>query len=289
MPEEQWNEFIISIRQGMGRMIKDRQEAKDLLKTALVEAVRARLPEKGNIGVLFSGGVDSTLLAVITKSLGHNPICYSVGLEGAEDLEWAEGAAKKLGLKLRKRVLADDDIESTIVKLAGFLRGFDIIKAGVGCVTYAAAEMAAGDKCSTVITGLGSEEIFAGYQRHYEAEDANEECWKGLLSMWQRDLMRDIPVAESLGLRIETPFLDKKVIETAMRMPAEWKLKGEQNKIMLREAAEDLGVPEEFAWRKKRAAQYGSRTDKALARIAKKKGMRKSEYIKRLAETKGGA
>lgn len=131
--------------------------------------------------------------------------------------------------------------------------------------------------------GLGSEEVFAGYQEHALAEDVNEACWKGLSGrLYERDFTRDAALGKALNVQVRCPFLDDDVIVTAMGIPGERKIVGEHKKAILREIAEELGLPREIAWRKKMAAQYGSGFDKALERLAKKSGMKKSEYAKNL-------
>ena len=41
-----------------------------------------------------------------------------------------------------------------------------------------------------------------------------------------------------------------------------------------------VGLPAEFAWRKKKAAQYGSGIDKALLKIAKRHGFKyRGDYL----------
>ncbi len=51
-------------------------------------------------------------------------------------------------------------------------------------------------------------------------------------------------------------------------------------KKILREAAVVIGLPKEFSFRKKRAAQYGARTDHALSKIARRNGFSyKKDYI----------
>jgi len=77
---------------------------------------------------------------------------------------------------------------------------------------------------------------------------------------------------------VGTPFLDEELINYAMKLPGKWKLTKKEKKIILREVAEEfLG---EFAWRKKKAAQYGSCFDKAISKIAKKNGFKlKKEWL----------
>jgi asparagine synthase (glutamine-hydrolysing) len=290
--EKEWKKFTEGIKKEVGtNIIDNRKKAGDLLETAIVEAVKKGIPKKGKIGVCFSGGVDSTTIAKILKNQKADFICYSVGTETAEDLVWAKKAAKKFGFKLKTKVLTDKDIEKILNTLPKFIKEFDIIKAGVGCVTYAAAELAKKDNVKIIFTGLGSEEIFAGYQRHLEqlgqpgSNNVNDECWNGLSMMYKRDMIRDIPIAEKFKMKVCTPFLDREVISIAMKIPDKYKITNEQNKIILREVAErkGVGLTQEFSQRKKRAAQYGSRFDKAIERIGKKNGFRKkSEYIRSL-------
>jgi len=68
------------------------------------------------------------------------------------------------------------------------------------------------------------------------------------------------------------------LISYAMKLPAEWKIIDGKKKVILREVAEEfLG---EFAWRKKKAAQYGSCFDKAISKLAKKNGFNlKKEWL----------
>ena len=56
-------------------------------------------------------------------------------------------------------------------------------------------------------------------------------------------------------------------------------------KLILRKIANELGLKKEFAFRKKRAAQYGSRFDRAILRLGKRKGFKyKKDYLKSLLE-----
>jgi len=154
---------------------------------------------------------------------------------------------------------------------------------GVACVELGCIELGKLDGVTHFFGGLGSEEIFAGYNRHDKSEDINEECWKGLNQMWQRDLVRDCALANSTGVTVSTPFLDRDLILESMAIPGEEKIKGDVKKHILREIAEELGLPHEFAFRKKQAAQYGSKIDKAMQRLTKEKGFEyKRDYLKSL-------
>ncbi|HME87078.1 MAG TPA: asparagine synthase-related protein, partial [Candidatus Nanoarchaeia archaeon] len=79
------------------------------------------------------------------------------------------------------------------------------------------------------------------------------------------------------------PLLDEDVIIEAMKFEGDKKINAEHKKIILREIAEELGLPKEFAWRKKQGAQYGSKFDRAIEKLAKMNGFfYKQEYIEHI-------
>jgi len=271
--ESEWIEIIESLR--TDEVIEDKQKAKFIVKEAVIEAVKKRIPDE-RFGVLFSGGVDSSLIALICKQLKAAFTCYTVGLENSSDVEQAKKVAEFFDFKLKTRILSIEEAEK-IIKKAVETVGPNVVKVGVASVVIAAKEIA--DE-KIFFSGLGSEEIFAGYERHLKAKDVNEECWNGLKQMRERDLTRDVAVAKAMNFELRTPFLDKELIRVAMQLPGRFKL-NKDNKLILREAAEEIGLGD-FAWRKKKAAQYGSRFDKAIEKLAKREKLSKSEYLKKL-------
>jgi len=253
-----------------------------------IAAVKKRLPQE-KLGIFFSGGVDSGFIAAVCKLLGKKFTCYVVGFQDEtkepEDVIEAKKVAAKLGFELKYKVFNLQEVEEIIKKTVSILKKVDktdVVNIGVGAVVLAAAEMGiySGVKC--FFSGLGSEEIFAGYERHGKAKDAHQECFKGLKEMWSRDLVRDFTLAQELKVKIMTPFLDEDLIKYAMKIPAEWKIDHDYKKVILREVAQELLG--DFAWRKKKAAQYGSCFDKAISKIARQNGFKyKKEWLDSLS------
>lgn len=162
------------------------------------------------------------MIALICKQQKADFICYAVGLENSADIAAAKKAAKLLKIKLKFKVFSLEESEAVIKEVTRIL-GPDTLRVGVGSVLYAAAKLAEKDNIKTFYSGLGSEEIFAGYERHVSAKDINQECWRGLKQMWKRDFTRDYTLADKLGFKIITPFLDFDLIKTAMQIPGEKK------------------------------------------------------------------
>jgi diphthine-ammonia ligase len=282
--ESEWKKTIDKLR--TKSRIDDKNIMIDYLKRDLIEGIDKLLP-KEKFGILFSGGVDSTLIAYICKyKLKKQFTCYTVGTKDSEDVSWARKIAKHYKFKIKIKIIDEKEAERTIKKTVKLLGNklTNPVNVGVGSVEVSAIEMAKKDKIKYLFGGLGSEELFAGYQRHELSKDINKECINGLKSMWERDLLRDSKISEHYKIKCLTPFLDEFLIKTAMMIPGEYKIKEEHKKYILRLAAEEIGLMKDFAFRKKRAAQYGSNFDKMLEKIARKKGFKqKSEYLKKLA------
>jgi diphthine-ammonia ligase len=289
IPKDEWEKKITCLKESIKSDIDDKSEAMRLLTEHLVRAVNERVPSE-EFGVLFSGGVDSSLIALILKKTGKEFTCYTLGFKNEdtkdpEDVDAAEKTAKMLGLKLKKIILDAEGAGRLIrrtVKILGPKLN-NVVNVGVASVELGCIEMAKKDGVRYLFGGLGSEELFAGYDRHRQAADPQAECWNGLLGMYGRDLLRDSAVSTATGIDFLTPFLDIRLIETAMRVPAKLKIDDSLSKLILREVAEELGLPKEVAWRPKRAAQYGSRMDKAIDKLSRAgKFKLKKDYLKSL-------
>lgn len=289
---QEWESRIDCLKQAAAPEVKDNAESVSMVKGCVVSAVAERAEYaqsiSGKFGVMFSGGVDSSLIAFLCAKAGHNFACYSVGFGSSKDVVAARLASGLLGLELKEAVFSLDEVEGIIRKVLPALDKAgvaDVVNISVASVAYAAALAAKKDGVSFLFSGLGSEEVFAGYQRHEKAADVNAECWAGLNAMWHRDLLRDCAVSGLSGVSFLVPFLDEKVIVSAMRVPGHYKIRGADKKVVLREAALSLGLPESVAFRKKIAAQYGSGFDAALAKLAKRRGFRlKSGFVASLLQ-----
>lgn len=282
--KKQWQDFIRACSRK--QLDKGHKEILKELQELVVDAVKQNIPDE-KFGVLFSGGVDSTVIAQVCRKEKKNFICYTAGLEEkgmkqAEDVTYAKKAAKRLGLKLKIKTVGLNETEGYIKKVLRIIKEPNVVKVGVALPFYVCYEVAKKDKIKVMFSGLGSEELFAGYERHTKAKNINKECFNGLLAMYEMDITRDVKVAKALKIDLRVPYLDERIVEYGLRIPAELKLSSEQNKIILREVAEQLGL-KQFAWRKKRAAQYGSKFDRAISKLAKRNGFKyKKDYLNSL-------
>ncbi len=282
--EEEWKSSIRTIRNDFNDdLIDNKEKAIEIIQEPLINAIRERTTKK--FGVLLSGGLDSSLIALICKKLKLNFTCYSVGLEDSPDIIAANKIAKDLRLEHKIKIYRINEYEELLKKTIEILKTDDIAKVSVGTVVLAGLKFAKDNKEKIIFGGLGSEEIFCGYNRHFKAfkksyKDVHEECWNGLETMYKKDLTRDYLISEYTKIKVETPFLDKDLIINAMKIHPKLKINDDTKKIILRLLAINLGLKEEFAMRRKIAAQYGSNFDKAIEKLSKRNGFKqKGDYL----------
>ncbi len=246
-------------------------------------AIQKRIPNK-KFGLLFSGGIDSTFLAHYFKSKGYDFTCYTAALDSStsipRDLTAATKAAKELDLDLQIKTVSQEEIPGYLQKIVPLIEDNNVVKVGVALTFYVACELAKKDDCKVIFSGLGSEEIFAGYERHKKSSNINQECLSGLRKMYERDLYRDDVITMENNLELRLPFLDTNLVKYALKIPQKYKISKDVTKYILREIAKEQGLSLEFSFRKKIAAQYGSRFDNALGKLAKKEKKNKSTYLK---------
>jgi len=260
---------------------KDYEKCKKAIENLLVSLIK----EKTNnlkFGILFSGGIDSSLIALICKKLNINFTCYCVGLENSKDLEYARKIADSINIELKTKTIKLNEIEKILKKVTKITKKKDVVNAGVGCVVYAALDFAKKDN-NIFLTGMGADELFAGYSRFEKVKDIKKECISSIKNIYG-DMERDFLIADNLNTKLITPFMDENIIKLAMQTPSEYKIKNNIRKYILRKIAIDLGLSEEFALRKKTAAQYGSRIDRAISKLAKINGFKyKKDYLESLS------
>ena len=247
-------------------------ELLDALKNAVLKGVE----NEKQVGLFFSGGLDSTVIGKLLSNLGIEVIPITVGTKKSEDVAFAKGVSNLISTK---HIIVDIDekiIEHVIPKVIQITKMNDVITVSVGCVIYLAAEYASKIGLNMIFTGAGSDELFAGYKSHEEAlkkgyNQVQEECKRRLEGI-KKDVERDKKICEHFGLKVKNPFLNNNVIKVALSIPPQDKISIDEKKIVLRKLAKEIGIPEKVYNRKKRAAQYGAGVQKIIKKLSKKEG-----------------
>jgi asparagine synthase (glutamine-hydrolysing) len=258
------------------------------LKGLLQRVVKGYLQDAGEVGVFFSGGVDSSLVAQCVMDQGATPVLYVAGFEDSHDVAVAEQAAEELGRPLRVTVISLDEAENYLRKVIYAVEEDDLMKISVGLPLYVAAEAAMRDGVGRVFAGQGADELFGGYARYCRilergAAELADALWTDVVQLADVNLQRDKGIALATNIDLVLPFVDLEVIHEASSFPTHLKVESSQDvlrKPVLRETARLFGLSDNIARRPKKAMQYGSGAHKAIQRLAKMRGYRRSsDYV----------
>lgn len=132
----------------------------------LEETVRMRLMSDVPLGMFLSGGVDSSLIAALMKRMVSGPVkTFAVGYqEGAfSELAYARRVAEHLGTEHHEVVLGMSEFFQLLPKLVW--HEDEPITWPSSVSLYAVSRLAA-QQVKVVLTGEGSDELFAGYGRY---------------------------------------------------------------------------------------------------------------------------
>lgn len=249
----------------------------------IMDSVDKRTQGFNRVALLFSGGIDSTVLAVVLKLLGKEVIGYTAGLPESRDLRNAEVISERLGIEFRPVTIDPQEIPDLVEKVVYHTESSDPMKVEVGIPLYVACREAAKEH-RMILTGAGGDDVFAGYKRHMKAvdygHDINRELLSSLRTMYERDLYRDDTVSMSHTIELRLPFLDLTLIDRVINTPPKDKVV-EGKKTLLKRV---LQYCVEQGWIDsvtpvRLGAQYGSGVNKILKKIAKSKGYSKGQYL----------
>jgi asparagine synthase (glutamine-hydrolysing) len=232
------------------------------VREKLIETVEGQMMGDVPVGVLLSGGLDSSLVAAIAarwyRKRGEQLKTFAVGLEDSPDLKAARAVAEYLGTEHHEKVYTPEDALEILAEVVRVIENFDPSLVRSAVPNYILAEFTA-RYVKVVLTGEGADEIFAGYEYLSEfetEEDLHAELVRIIEGLHNLNLQRGDRVTMAHGLEARVPFLEREMIELGLSLPAGWKLASESQpeKRLLRQAF-DGWLPEDFLWRKK--AQFG--------------------------------
>lgn len=219
----------------------------------LKEDVESALKSISRPGILLSGGVDSSLLAVLATEYNPDIPCFVVGGSKMNpDVQAAKQLAEEKELKLHTNIL---DLEQTIAIKQELRKSIPLnIYEGDECV-FAALKFAVSEGITGIIATDGIDELMGGYWGHRDRirfpniKDAFD-YYKGQLEEKHLSPMRRS--AEFHKLKIIFIFRYHRIVELLSMIPLEDRIKGNVGKVVWKEIAQMAGVPSWIIEREKR-------------------------------------
>lgn len=239
------------------------------LQVALEEAVHRQLMSDVPYGVLLSGGLDSSVIASITKKFASKRIesgdqeeawypqlhSFAVGLKDAPDLIAAQKAAEHIGTIHHEVNFTIQEGLDAVRDVIYHLETYDVTTIRASTPMYLLSRVIKSMGIKMVLSGEGSDELFGGYLYFHKAPNAkefHEETVRKLKKLYLYDCLRANKSLAAWGVEGRVPFLDKEFMDVAMTINPEDKMirDGRMEKWVLRKAFEDY-LPKSIAWRQK--------------------------------------
>jgi asparagine synthase (glutamine-hydrolysing) len=193
---------------------EDEAELVEELRARLRDAVRAHLVSDVPVGVLLSGGVDSSLLAALAAEEASEPLrTFSIGFEerSFDELADARLVAERYGTQHRELVLRPD----AALLLPALAEAFDEPFADSSALpTYLVSQLAAED-VKVALSGEGGDELFGGYYTYAADLLAQRVGWTAPLL---RPLVERLP---SSSARASFDYRAKRFVRAAHLPPLE--------------------------------------------------------------------
>jgi asparagine synthase (glutamine-hydrolysing) len=156
----------------------------------LEESVEMHMMSDVPLGVFLSGGLDSSAIAAITQRAGSRPVeTFAVGYAESEfsELKRARETAAAVGADHREALVGLDDFFAALPRL---IWHEDEPMAWPSSVPLYFVSKLAAQHVKVVLTGEGSDELFAGYER-YRWLDRNQ-SWAARYASVPRPVRRAV-------------------------------------------------------------------------------------------------
>ncbi len=242
----------------------------DSLLEKIQNAISQNISSK-KIGVAFSGGVDSTLIAKLCHQMNHDVVLLTIGFADSHDIRFSKQVNDLLKMPHHILEINPDEFDSISTKIHNTIQTDNLSWNENSIAFYHVAKLAQSLGLDTVVTANGIDELFCGYNGYRDAIKQGNDVVMELMNAKldnEIKMMKQINhVCSEFGIKIVQPLLSEEFIKYAKTIPIDQKITDSddlQRKHIIRKLAIKIGVPELSAHARKKALQYGSMIHKTL-------------------------
>jgi asparagine synthase (glutamine-hydrolysing) len=209
--------------------------------------------------------------------------------EDSDDLKASRIVAEHIGSNHHEYVFTEDEYYRALPDVIRKLETYDpsLVRCAVPC--YFTCKCAA-EHVTVALTGEGADEIFAGYHymKNFPRQKINLETRRLIGDVHNINLQRADRMGMLFGLELRVPFFDVDMIDLAMRIPPELKIREHNGQLIekwiLRKAFEDSGyLSNDILWRYKVQYTQGAGCEHLGEKLAHSE-MTDDEYERIVAE-----
>ncbi|MGB8276176.1 MAG: asparagine synthase (glutamine-hydrolyzing) [Alphaproteobacteria bacterium] len=183
-----WDLAEVAARGRAAPLDLDETEAANEIQALLRDAVKRRMIADVPLGVLLSGGIDSTTVAALMQSQSAKPVkSFTIGFEtrGYDEANDARAVARYLGTEHTEFYLKPSDALEAIPELP---RIYDEPFADSSQIPTLLVSRIARRSVTVALSGDGGDETFLGYNRYRSAD-----------SLWRRAGLLPLPLRRAVS------------------------------------------------------------------------------------------
>lgn len=149
----------------------------DRLLASLRDAVSVRQRAAREVGVLLSGGVDSSLLVGLLHEAGvEDLLTFSIGFEDAggergDEFQYSDLIARRYGTRHHQLRIDENEV---IAQLPAAFRAMSEPMVSHDCIAFYLLSREVSKHCKVVQSGQGADELFAGYHWYPKVAGAKD-------------------------------------------------------------------------------------------------------------------
>ncbi len=202
----------------------DLDSAINAYSSTLFRSMKKRVAGFNKIGIVFSGGIDSVIVAYLAKQMVSNVVCYTSGIKNSNDIINSQIIAKSLNLDLQVEEMSESDIENNIPEIINIIEDDNMGQVEVAIPIYGAVKLAHEQGIRVMLTGQGADELFGGYSwyskivKKYGYDKIREYMIKDLKLLYKETLEREDKITMSQSIELREPFLDTDLIDTVLKI-----------------------------------------------------------------------
>jgi len=244
----------------------------------IIDSINYCIGIEDNVGIAFSGGIDSSLLAKISHDIHKEKvILLSIGFPCSHDLEFSKKIANELNMKHFTYEIHNVEFNVIVNKVIDNLRCNNISHIENCIAFYFISILSFFHECKIVLTANGFDELFCGYDKYRQIFTHGQ---TELQNFMEQKIINELILVDEINIfskefnvKIKQPFLTPSFIDFAKTIPLDKKILGPNDilrKHILREIAISLKIPLESAMKPKKALQYGTLIHKNLIKTINK-------------------
>ncbi|MBL7544813.1 MAG: asparagine synthase (glutamine-hydrolyzing) [Bdellovibrionaceae bacterium] len=148
---------------GPFKKFESEAEAVRELDVLLEKAIKSQLMGEVPVGVLLSGGLDSSTISYYIHKFGQDLKTFNIGFKELNEFEFSRAVAKKFGLQHYE---LETSVDELIANYEGILESIDEPIADPACFPLFILAKELKKHVTVVLSGEGGDELFGGYNQY---------------------------------------------------------------------------------------------------------------------------